>query len=96
MEYNPLSDKHTELITCQGVEILTGQSHVPREVPLAFQIEGLGSTYYVEDVVQHWPGDHITQDELDLRLRSLRSGIDRNLVPLGIGRSLYSVLDQTG
>ncbi len=63
---------------------------------LAFQIEGLGETYYVEDVVQQWSGGSISQDELGRRLRSLRRGIDRILVPLGIGQSLYSVFDQTG
>ncbi|MCY4508709.1 MAG: hypothetical protein OXG35_17385, partial [Acidobacteria bacterium] len=77
-----------EILTEDGVRALTGhEGKLPGgDIRVAHQIDGIGKTYHVEDVLQHWPGELPDRDEIDRRLGSLRRGIDRggkNPPPIG-------------
>lgn len=77
-----------EVLTREALKSLTGQDSVPDQVPLALLIPGLGDTFRVEDIVRHWPNDHIDQDEFDRRLVEL-------CWPghlFGVGGALYRIL----
>ena len=66
-EHNPI-----ELLTREAFSMLTGHEEITDDVPLARHIECIGDTFRVEDVVEHWPGEPISQEEFDQRLIKLR------------------------
>lgn len=66
-EHNPI-----EVLTQEAFSMLTGHDEIPDGMPLALPIEGIGDTFRVEDVVEHWPGEPISQEEFDQRLTKLR------------------------
>ena len=88
-------DRPIDVLTHNGVQVLTGQETIPAEVYPALQnIANIGGTYRVEDIINHWPGASISQEEFDRRLWSLKRGMDRKLNPFGVGQASYLVLDK--
>ena len=78
-----------EILTEDGVRALAEhEGELPRDIGVAHHIEGIGSTYRVEDVLRQWPGGLTYDEKIDQRLRSLRRGIDRQFNPLGVGQAM--------
>ena len=97
MDYtNGDGEEHTpiEVLTREAFSMLTGHEEIPDDVPLELHIKCIGETFRVEDVVKHWPGAAISQEEFNQRLVKLRHtrnsmGVPNRARPNGL---MYRIL----